>query len=419
MNNSVSCKVPPLPSSPSLFEGSSYRQSNDSFSSHRFLFISSCCEAWGGSEELWAGAAAHLAKQGHFVSAMKRRVDVSHPGIQRLQELSCPVLDLKPLQSKGRRALEKCLPDKWKSDPAQKRLKALSVGTGAERPDLVIISQGENFDGFRYALLCGKLGLPYVIISQKAMNHYWPSDAIREHVRIALTGAQKCYFVSRHNHKLTEDQIGMELKGAEVVRNPFLVPYDRPLPWPEHEEKTWRLACVGRLYVFDKGQDMLLRVLSRQKWKERDLHVYFYGRGINQRSLLALVQHLELKNVSFCGFTTEVTQIWRDNHALILPSRAEGLPLALVEAMLCGRPAIVTNVGGNSEVLEDEKTGFLVAAPTEQHLDETLERAWQQRNRWREIGLDAHTAIRELVPPNPIEIFADHLTQLVNVVQHR
>ena len=42
------------------------------------------------------------------------------------------------------------------------------------------------------------------------------------------------------------------------------------------------------------------------------------------------------------------------NHLLVLPSRAEGTPIALVEAMICARPAVVTDVGGNVEWLEDD-----------------------------------------------------------------
>ena len=57
----------------------------------------------------------------------------------------------------------------------------------------------------------------------------------------------------------------------------------------------------------------------------------------------------------------------------MLPSRFEGLPLALVEAMLCPRPAVVTNVAGNTEVIEDGETGFVAAAPTAGHLDEAME----------------------------------------------
>src|SRR5437763_3000966 len=47
--------------------------------------------------------------------------------------------------------------------------------------------------------------------------------------------------------------------------------------------------------------------------------------------------------------------------------------------ILCARPAIVTNVGGNAELLEDGRSGFVAPAPTIKHLNEAMERAWDRR----------------------------------------
>lgn len=104
------------------------------------------------------------------------------------------------------------------------------------------------------------------------------------------------------------------------------------------------------------------------------------------------------------------------HHGLVLPSRCEGLPLVLVEAMLSGRVAIVTNVAGNTEVLTDDVTGFVAAAPTEDALDEAMERAWRRRGEWRAIGSTAATRIRELVPPDPA---GDLAAELLRVLEAR
>ncbi len=150
------------------------------------------------------------------------------------------------------------------------------------------------------------------------------------------------------------------------------------------------IVCDWRLYLLDKGQDILLRVLAREKWKGRGLHVSFFGRGLNAESLADLAARLRVRNVSFEGQTTDVPGIWKEHHALVLSSRAEGLPLALVEAMMCGRPCVVTKVGGNAEVVEDGITGFL-AAPDEDSIDAALEEACARRGELREMGA-AHGA---------------------------
>jgi glycosyltransferase involved in cell wall biosynthesis len=127
-----------------------------------------------------------------------------------------------------------------------------------------------------------------------------------------------------------------------------------------------------------------------------------------------MVQRLGLSDrVVFAGYET-VEKIWASNHVLVMPSRAEGLPLAIVEAMLCARPVIATDVGGNSEVIEDGITGFLADAPTVTSLANSLERLWARRALIEEIGRAGAKKIRELVPPDPARVFTEKLKKLVH-----
>jgi glycosyltransferase involved in cell wall biosynthesis len=109
--------------------------------------------------------------------------------------------------------------------------------------------------------------------------------------------------------------------------------------------------------------------------------------------------------VHFLGFTDDIVSVWANHHALALPSRSEGLPLAVVEAMLCGRMCIVTDVSGNAELIENNGTGFIAKAPTPDLLDEAMERAWQRRSEWQEMGARAARAIRVHVSADPIGEF--------------
>ena len=367
-------------------------------SSRRFAVVSTCPDAWGGSEELWSGAACVLAEKGHRVSAFKQALDESHPRIRRLKSLSCAVRNLRRLPFSQRLT-------------TRYQLLSLATHLTARRPDLVVVSQGDNYDGLHFGYLCRKLRIPYTLISQKATDHFWPRDAVRRYRREVFEGAARCFFVSENNRRLTEEQNGMTLTNASVVRNPYLAAVDGPLPWPGRDDECLRLACVARLYLLDKGQDILLRVLAREKWKRRSMHVSFFGRGVNGEALVDLAARLGLRNVSFEGQTEDVPGIWKQHHALVLASRAEGLPLVLVEAMMCGRPAVVTKVGGNAEVVEDGVNGFL-AAPDEDSLDAALEEAWARRGELREMGRRAALRIRELVPANPAEEFAGILLDL-------
>lgn len=261
--------------------------------------------------------------------------------------------------------------------------------------------------------MCRRLGLPYAIVSQKASELYWPRDWQQHTIAAVYRAARACFFVSEHNRRLTEEQFGFPLPRAAVVRNRFLVPWQPRTDWPG-DRHEWRLACVARLHPTEKGQDLLLRVLARRRWRDRPLSVTFYGDGLQRASLERMARYHGLTNVTFAGFVRDVPAIWNDHHGLILPSRCEGMPLVLVEAMLSGRVPIVTDAGGNAEIVEDGATGYLAAAPTEDALEEAMERAWNERLRWREIGAAAAARIRTLVPREPERCFANRLIELVS-----
>jgi glycosyltransferase involved in cell wall biosynthesis len=115
-----------------------------------------------------------------------------------------------------------------------------------------------------------------------------------------------------------------------------------------------------------------------------------YGAGDHENYIRELVEHYKLsKHVLFCGVTNDIRSIWKEHHMLILASRLEGTPLVLMESMLCGRPAIVTNVGGNADWVLNLENGFLALAANVDLLNYSLEEAWTNQDKWQEMGKNA------------------------------
>jgi glycosyltransferase involved in cell wall biosynthesis len=364
---------------------------------------------------LWSAATAVLASDGHSVTVYKSGVDESQPRIRRLRALSCRIRDLARFPFMPRRLFALVRIVSSGAAYVHEILRLLMGLALSRRPDLVVISQGGNYDGYALAEICRRLKLPYAIVSQKASELYWPADSKQKTIAAVYRSARACFFVSEHNRRLTEEQLGFPPPNAAVVRNPFLVPWEPRNDWPDDQHEL-RLACVGRLHPKEKGQDLLLRVLARARWRDRPLSVTFYGEGLQRGSLERMPRNLGLTSVTFAGFVDDVPAIWSSHHGLILASRCEGLPIVLVEAMLSGRVPIVTDAGGNAEIVDDGVTGYIAAAPTEDALDEAMERAWNERHRWREIGAAAATRIRTLIPREPERCFAKRLIDLVSSV---
>lgn len=381
----------------------------------RIGFISSINGTpWAGCEELWARAAARLAEQGYSVSANICYLPEPTADLERLRRAGCNVVT-RPLRTSLRNFARRgfsVLQGKAQQIESFPGYRAVRTWLRRFRPALVVISQEFHTRGVEWMLLCRTLGIPYVTVVHAAGEVVWPEDQEACSLASCLEGARACYFVSNGNLQLVRTQLAAALPHAIVVRNPFNVSYDAAPSWPE-EDHGYRLACVARLHPQSKGQDILLDVLAADKWRRRPLQVNLFGTGPNAQSLAALKSLKQLENVTFKGFINAVEEIWAQHHGLILPSRYEGLPIALVEAMLCSRMAIVTDVAGNAEVVEDGVSGFVARAPKAEFLDEAMERAWTRRGEWRSLGETAGRQIRHLVPADPVAVFERELASLI------
>ncbi len=385
----------------------------------RLAFVSTMeGTAWGGSEELWSQAAACTASLGHSVFASVKYWQACPQSVRSLQKRGVEVqFRMEAGGSLWRRLMVTATsPAAWSRQRWERRRWLKRI-----RPDLVCVSDGAIGGASPWMRDCLDLHIPYVSLGQANFEGWWPSDSAAVELREVFGKARRCFFVSNTNKQLFECQIGCPLENAEVVWNPFSVPWDASPAWPNPDQigPTLSLACIGRLDPSAKGQDLLLNVLGLPRWMGRDLRVTFYGKGSAETCLRTLASKLGVsQKVQFVGHVADIADAWKMHHALILPSRFEGLPLAVVEAMLCNRPVIATSVAGIPEVVEDNVSGFLAAAPTVPLMDEALQRAWAKRSEWNEIGTHAGKMIRKLVPQDPGQVFADILLRLASDGQH-
>jgi glycosyltransferase involved in cell wall biosynthesis len=359
-----------------------------------------------------------LVKKNIEITVYKKKFNFAHPQIKKLAAAGMQLCETDPQMSLTRLRMRKAsglIARTLKGGPAQRPLRNADVQNfrqllQARRPDLAIIAQAINFDGMEYAHACLQLNIPFVLIIQKAVDYYWPQAYEKTYMSECFRRAEKCFFVSKHNHRLTEEQFGVRLSNSLYISNPLTLP-SRIIPFPPSPD-VFRLACVARLFIQDKGQDMLLRILSKPRWRSRPLRVSLAGTGTDETSLRDLAGLLKLENVDFLGHVTDLARLWATHHALVLPSRSEGQPLAVLEAMAAGRPAIVSNAGGNAELVEDAVTGF-VGDACESTFEEAMERAWAGRNEWEDMGREANRRITLRITEKPEVTFAKTLNRIL------
>jgi len=383
----------------------------------KIAIVSTCAEDWGGSEELWGRSVPHLLNFGYEIAVLKYAVNREHHEFKSLSQRNVTLIDFgnkgsipKRIIKKSLSLYEKVLIKLKLAEFKGEDFSSFIHNITAQKPALVIISQGINFDGLKLAYQCLLMNIPYAVVAQKAVDFYWPHRDDRERMLKALEKAEKCYFVSHHNLRLTEEQFGKRLPNGQVIFNPVKLS-GNIVPFPVHK-KVYKLACVGRLFLLDKGQDILIRILSEQKWKDRPVVISFIGKGVDEKALKDMAALLQVSNVEFTGQIDDIENMWKDYHALILPSRSEGLPLSMVEAMSAGRPVIISNAGGNTELVEEGVTGF-IGYPNEESFGEAMERAWQRIDEWEQIGKNAAEYVAVHVPKSPETEFAGFIKDLI------
>lgn len=366
---------------------------------------------WGGSEELWSRTAAIMLRKGHEVFVSCPYQHRLPPKVNQLLELGAQPTLCRPepacTQPTSRWPFRKPRREKPAPLPPREELRAW---LRQAKPDLMAISMSWHLDDVSMTEICRAEGIPYCLLIQSASTTMFLSGERWEAQRAAFSGAAQCYFVSEQNRDLMEANLGIDLSRSQIVDNPFCLDLDAVPSWPASED-PWRLACVGRIDFQSKAQDILLQTLRRPHWRGRQLEITLFGADFgNVQQVNALVDLYGLQDqVKLGGYASDITEVWRDHHALVLPSRSEGNALAMIEAMVCGRVPIVTNVGRVATLVDDNVCGFVAPAATVDLFDEALERAWQRRHEWRQIGAAAAATIRKRHSLRPAEDFAQAL----------
>ena len=211
--------------------------------------------------------------------------------------------------------------------------------------------------------------------------------------------ARQVFFVSKRNKLAAEKHLERSIPNGMVLRNPVNISSTEIIPYPLKDKMYF--AMVGNLRIIHKGQDIVLEILSSAIWKKRNWHLNIYGSGEDEHFLKQLMHTGGLSDrVTFHGRVNDIRGIWLVNHILLMPSYLEGMPLAIVEAMLCGRLCVATDVGGIEEWIEENISGFIAEMPSLFSFAKTMEKAWSNKEEWELMGINAHERAMHLFDPH-------------------
>lgn len=155
-------------------------------------------------------------------------------------------------------------------------------------------------------------------------------------------------------------------------------------------EGAFAVLSVGELN-HNKNHETVIRALARLN--DGGIHYLICGQGPLENHLRNLIRELGLESqVHLLGFRKDIPAICKASDVFVQPSFREGLPVALMEAMAAGLPAVCSDIRGNSDLIENGKGGYLIkpgdvdgfaAALDEIHHDNGLREVFIQNSRNR------------------------------------
>lgn len=126
-------------------------------------------------------------------------------------------------------------------------------------------------------------------------------------------------------------------------------------------EDDFVVICTGELNE-NKNQKTLISASALLKDKIPNLKVLLAGNGPKEQELRDQIAAEQLEDtVKLLGYRTDLEHVVPAVDVVASCSKREGLPLNIVEAMLCKKPVVAATNRGNSELVEDGKTGFLLS----------------------------------------------------------
>lgn len=149
------------------------------------------------------------------------------------------------------------------------------------------------------------------------------------------------------------------------------------------------LGIVARL-VPVKDHKTLFKAFSLLSSKINNISLFVIGDGVLRSELEEESANMGLKNkITFLGERQDIYAILPAIDSFVLSSVSEGLSVTLLEAMSTGLPIVATNVGGNTEIVEDGYNGFLVPSKNHEALSKAIEKLYLNRDLHKQMATNA------------------------------
>src|SRR6187399_343154 len=360
------------------------------------LFISLMnSAAWGGSEEIWYKSALHLAGKNQNVGVCCFNWEGKEEKLQQLQNAGCK-LYLLPGESETRSL--------WGKYKLNETLYSIPFSDYKK----AIVNQGGWKDVAHgpFKKLYQKLP-PYILI----FHNYDTLEKLQDNKKKSLHNwvqkAEKNIGAAGRIFSVIKNTCNLDIPRKYVLFNPVTIKLPGfQTPFTSSAENRLEFTVLAELDVKRKAQDILIKSLATEKWKNRNFRLNIYGIGKDKQLLEELVTEAGLTSKVFLkGFTKEVKEVLTNTHVLLQLTHIDAMPISVTEGLAMSRVVIASDVGDMPSWINEGVNGWIAAKVSVDEVDRVLENAWQNRNRLEEMGKESYKIFRKKYPEHPVEYF--------------
>ena len=284
--------------------------------------------------------------------------------------------------------------DAWKAAFALRKL------IRTERVDIVqTYFETSNLWGGVVAKLSGALLLSSrrdmgILRKNKHALAYRMVNRLSDHV-LAVSEEVKRFWVDAD--RINPNKVSVVYNGVDLKHIAAKNSYGNPFADAEWAGASHIITCVANIRKV-KGIDVLIKTAQRV-CQELPNAVFVIAGSLYDRTyseeIQGMIRSLNLeKNVKLLGFVEDPVPLLKMSDAFCLLSRSEGFSNALLEAMACGVPSVVTCVGGNPEAISDGENGFLVPVDDDGAAAEKLLALLRDPERAANIGENGRNSVQ-------------------------
>lgn len=228
--------------------------------------------------------------------------------------------------------------------------------------------------------------------------------------QLVLWMFKKADIVIAMTDEIKEELASINCKRDKIIQITNGVDAERFKPASPEEKVQWRkmsglrpesrIVLFSSRLVFGKGIDLLLEAWRTIADEFPDTYLLIVGSGEDQQDSIeqemkSAVEKEGIPHVIFLGATTTPEKLLRIADIFVFPSRKEGFPNALMEALATGLPVVASNIGGVKPLLKDNYTGILFDNENIAQLSEKLRETLGEMDRAQKLGEKARLEMIE------------------------